>query len=114
MSDNRQHQRFDVRLSAEVTTPERTFTATTRNLSVGGCCVESPYRLVEESEIRVDLFVVFDGIEDERMPPLTTRCSVQWAAETDEGVHAAGVQFIGMTEAQAKWLQSFLTKVDHD
>jgi len=114
MSEHRVHQRFDVRLSAEVTTAERTFTGTTRNLSAGGCCVEGAYPLAEASEVRVDLFVVYDGIEDERMPPLTTRGTVQWAAETDDGSHAAGIQFAGMTDAQTKWLQGFLTKVDHD
>ena len=114
MNEHRVHQRFDVRLSAEVTTGNRTFTGTTRNLSAGGCCVESAFPLAEDAEVRIDLFVVFDGIEDERMPPLTARGTVQWAAEMDAGSHAAGIQFVGMTEAQTKWLQSFLTKVEHE
>jgi hypothetical protein len=113
MTNNRTQKRFDIRLSAAVTTSERTFTGTTRNLSAGGCCVEGPYPLAEDSEVRLDLFVVVDGIEDERMPPLSTRGSVQWVAETDDGSHAAGIKFDGMTGAQVQWLEAFLGKIDH-
>lgn len=114
MSENRVHPRYDIRLAAEVTTGERTFTATTRNLSDGGCCLESHYPMAEGSEIALDLFVVHEGVEDERMPPLSTKATIQWAAETDEGGMAAGVKFVGLTEAQQKWLSAFLAKSVHD
>jgi len=114
MNNQRVHQRYDIRLSAEVTHDGRTFTGTTRNLSAGGCCVESAYPLVESAEVRLDLFIVVDGVEDERMPPLTTLGHVQWSAETDDGQHAAGIQFSSLTDAQQKWLQSFLGKIDHE
>jgi c-di-GMP-binding flagellar brake protein YcgR len=114
MSEHRVHPRYDIRLAAEVTTSERTFTATTRNLSSGGCCLESHYPLPEGAEIRLDLFVVYEGVEDERMPPLSTRGTIQWAAETDDGSLTAGVKFEGLTDAQQQWLGTFLNKSAHD
>jgi c-di-GMP-binding flagellar brake protein YcgR len=112
--EHRQHRRLDIRLSAEVSTPERSFTATTRNLSAGGCCLESHYPLAEGADVRVDLFVVHEGVEDERMPPLTTMGTVQWVAEQDRGEYSAGLRFVGMTPAQHKWLEHFLAKSMHD
>ncbi len=110
MTEHRAHPRYDVHLSAEVTLGERTFTATTRNLSVGGCCIDSAYPLPEEAEVGLSLFLVVEGIEDERFPPLQTRGTVQWAAETDENSHAAGLKFVGITDAQQQWLEQFLAK----
>ncbi|RMH42786.1 MAG: PilZ domain-containing protein [Deltaproteobacteria bacterium] len=110
MTEHRVHPRFAIRLSAEVACGDRTFTGTTRNVSVGGCCLESAFPLAEGAEVRLDLFVVVDGIEDERMPPLTTRATVQWAAEQDDGAFAAGLRFTGLTAAQQRWLDQFLAR----
>jgi c-di-GMP-binding flagellar brake protein YcgR len=115
MIQRREHERIDVKMSAEVRTASHSFTATTRNLSVGGCCLESSYPLAEESELRLDLFVVVDGIEDERMPPLTVAGTVQWSAESDEAsVHLAGVKFSAITAAQTKWLEQFIARTGHE
>jgi c-di-GMP-binding flagellar brake protein YcgR len=114
MSEHRVHKRYDIQMSAEITVDGRQFTGTTRNLSAGGCCVESAHPIPEAASLRVDLFVVIDGVEDERMPPLTTMGTVQWAAETDDGNHAVGVKFEGMSEAQHKWLEQFLAKTGHE
>lgn len=115
MKQQRQHERLDIRLSAEVHAGDRVFTATTRNMSVGGCCLESAYPLAEDAELRLDLFMVYDGIEDERMPPLTVGGAVQWAAPTDdEQLHLAGVRFSQITEAQTRWLEQFLSRAGTD
>ena len=113
-NEHRVHPRFDIKLAAEVTAGGRPFTATTRNLSDGGCCLESMFPMSEGTEIALDLFVVHEGVEDEQMPPLRTHGTIQWVAETDEGGTAVGVKFVGMTQAQQKWLSAFLAKSVHD
>ena len=111
----RAHTRHDVRLSADAKHEGHSFTATTRNLSAGGVCLESSYPFTENAPIRLDLFMVIEGIEDERMPPLTVEGSVQWTADDDEEhTHVAGVQFTAITDAQARWLEQFLAKTGQE
>jgi hypothetical protein len=112
MNERRQHPRHEIRLSAEVRTPARTFAAVTRDLSLGGCCIEGAYRLDEGAEIVVALFLVIDGIEQANMPPLETRARIQWTAEAEDAPlaarHLCGVRFVGMNEAQIAWLGRFV------
>jgi hypothetical protein len=109
-NDARRHPRLDVRLAAEVRTARSLFTARTRNLSKGGCCLESSYPLQETDRIRVGLFVVVDGIEDETLPPMRVLGTVQWTAQNDEGLHVSGIQFVEMSSAQTAWLTQFLAR----
>jgi len=112
--NRRGHGRYRLHLSAEITTAKGTITAATRDLSVGGCCIESPYALAEGSEIRLSLFLVVDGIECAETPPLVVGASVQWVAENDEAPpdarHLAGMRFTGVSEEQRAWLESFLAE----
>ena len=109
--NTRAHQRFVIRLSADVTQGERRFTATTRNLSAGGMCLESAYPFREDSPLALSLFLVVDDVEDETMPPLEVRGTVQWTADDDEEhVHIAGVQFSTISDAQRAWLERFLAR----
>jgi len=112
--NRRAHPRFRLHLSAEIQTPKRTITAATRDLSVGGCCVESPYSLQEGLQIRLSLFLVIDGIECVETPPLIVGAQVQWTAENDEAPlesrHLAGMRFTDATDAQRKWLEDFLAR----
>ena len=57
--------RFAVRLSAELQVDGRTNTATTRNLSEGGVCLETDRALLEGAALAMTLFVVEDEIEAE-------------------------------------------------
>jgi c-di-GMP-binding flagellar brake protein YcgR len=112
-SDRRAQPRHAIRLSAEVTTPERTFAAVTRDLSAGGCCLEAAYALPEEAELELALFVVVDDIEEAGMPPLRCRATVQWHASNDEAAveaqHLAGLRFAELSDAQLAWLARFFT-----
>jgi hypothetical protein len=112
--NRRAHARYAIRLSAELRADGRAFTGTTKNVSAGGFCVEAAYPLREQTEVAVDLFLVIDDVEYEQMPPLEARARVQWAAETDTGEHAAGLQFVGLSQAQADWLAAFLARVGQD
>jgi hypothetical protein len=112
-STRRAHQRVDVRLSAEVRAAGRRHAAATRNLSLGGCCIESAYPLVEGATLDLALFVVVDDVELANLPPLECRASVQWTAENDEvgleARHVGGLRFVDLTDAQLEWLKRFVT-----
>jgi hypothetical protein len=105
---DRQHERVTVNLSAEVTAPRYAFTASTLDLSVGGAALECELPLNEGENVRLALFFVFEGIEDERTPPLVVGARVQWTGENDDGAFTAGVRFDEITDAQKQWLSRVL------
>lgn len=104
-SHRRQFQRTQIQMSAEVHLGESTMTGTTRDLSEGGVGLEVSKALPEGSEVTLGLFLVVDGVEEERLPPLWVKGRVAWAGELDDGRHAAGVRFEVITDAQKEWLR---------
>lgn len=110
----RAHQRYAIQLGAEVSTEARTFTAATKDVSLGGACIEGPYPLEETSFISLNLFVVVDGIEEAGFPPLSVRAQVQWTAENDDPEvtwkHIAGLRFDDIGDAQKQWLERVLSQ----
>lgn len=116
-ANRRQYARVDVSLSAEIRTSERSFTARTRNLSEGGCCIEGAYPLIDGASIAVSLFLVVDGIEDESMPPLSCGARVQWTVDDEQAGpsarYMAGLQFDGATDEQKAWLARFLARTSN-
>jgi hypothetical protein len=105
---DRQHQRVNIRLGAEIETSADTFTAYTKDLSVSGAAMVCERPVHDGEQVRISLFLVYDGVEDERTPPLITAARVQWAVEGDDGSHTAGLHFEGMTPAQSEWLGKIL------
>ena len=103
----RQHQRLDLRMSAEVRTAQAAFTATTRDLSEGGAGLDAERPLGEGEEITLGLFLVLDGVESDT-PPLWVKARVAWVGETDDGRHTAGVRFEVITPDQKAWLKQVL------
>jgi hypothetical protein len=108
----REHRRFDVRLSAEIQRADGVFTAITRNLSVGGAALEPERTLVEGEMLRLSLFLVYEGVEDERTPPLVVSARVVWVGEGDDASQTAGGRFEGLTAPQSEWLARFLTATE--
>ena len=106
--EHRQHQRIDAKLSAEIAREDGIFTAVTRNLSVGGAALECERAMKDGETVRMSLFLVVDGIEDARTPPLIVMARVMWTANGDDGSHTAGVKFEQMSDAQKQWLDKFL------
>ncbi|MBI5478365.1 MAG: PilZ domain-containing protein [Deltaproteobacteria bacterium] len=107
----RQHARFDVKLSAELTVGDEVFTATTRDISEGGVGLDLDRSLPEGGELGINLFLVVDDVEDERTPTLKVRGFVAWCAERDEGEWAAGIRFAEVAANQKQWLKQFLEYV---
>ena len=115
----RQHVRTAVRMSAEVHVGQTTFTATTRDLSEGGCGLELSELLVENSQVTLGLFLVIDDVEEERNPPLWVKGRVVWSGELDQGPDAraagnraaravAGIRFEVITDQQKAWVRQVL------
>jgi c-di-GMP-binding flagellar brake protein YcgR len=104
----RQHTRYDVKLSAEISLGEDVFTASTRDISEGGVGLDLDRGLPEGGELGINLFLVVDDVEDERTPTLKVRGFVAWCAERDEGEWAAGIRFAEVAANQKQWLKQFL------
>ena len=111
--ETRKAPRIDVRLSAEVTHQGRVFTVTTRNLSVGGVCLESAVALPDGAELGVGLFLVFDDVEDATRPPLALKAKVAWSAppENPPGPTVLGLRFESVSAQQLDGLTRFLKQV---
>ena len=112
MTQKRQHPRYSLRLSAEISRGSRTATAVTRNVSVAGANLVSEYPFEDGETFQVGLFLVVEDVEDPHKPPLMCSARVQWTAELDDGSHSAGVHFEGMTPEQQAWLQRFLAETE--
>jgi c-di-GMP-binding flagellar brake protein YcgR len=106
----RQHQRLDLRMSAEVRTANAAFTATTRDLSEGGAGLNAERPLGEGEEITLGLFLVLDGLESDT-PPLWVKARVAWASETDAQGYTAGVRFEVISDEQRTWLRQVLAQL---
>jgi Tfp pilus assembly protein PilZ len=109
----RRAPRIDVRLSAEVKFEGRLFTALTRNLSVGGVCLESKVTVPDGAAIGVGLFLVFDDIEDASGPPLELVAKVAWSAPAEEPGQPTviGLRFESVSATQLEGLTRYLKSV---
>ena len=108
-NQEREHVRIPLRMSAEVHFGGDSLTASTRDLSEGGCGLELARPLAESSEVTIGLFLVIDDVEDERIPPLWVKGRVVWCAERDNGGAAAGVRFEVITNEQRGWIRQVIT-----
>ncbi|MEP6653488.1 MAG: PilZ domain-containing protein [Myxococcales bacterium] len=115
----RRFTRVPLRMSAEVHLGEKSFTATTRDLSEGGCGLELKQPLPEDAEVTLGFFLVIDDVEEERVPPLWVKGRVVWVAELDVGPPGpgvqsnagrsmAGVRFEVITDEQKSWVRNVL------
>lgn len=108
-SESRQTPRHPVRLSAEVRHDGRTYTAVTRDLSVGGVCIEAQQVAPEGAVLEVGLFLVVDDVEDASRPPLAMRGKVAWVAPGVGGAPGAmGIRFDGLSAKQMAGITGFL------
>jgi hypothetical protein len=106
----RSDKRFDVRLSMELVLDGRAVTGATRNVSLGGVCVELERKLQEKAYLRFNLFLVEEEIESVTASALDLTGTVQWTAESENG-YAAGIKFANLTNAQKAALEARLKNV---
>lgn len=114
--ERRVHDRFVIELAAEITAGDNQFTATTKDISSGGCCIVSAYPLADGATVMCSLYLVIDGIEEAGMSALETQALVRWSADTGDGGseqrHLAGLDFSSLTVEQQAWLQATIAKAE--
>ncbi len=109
MQETREHQRYDIRVSAEITLLQgEPMTCVTRDLSLGGVGVDTEWALPEGAPISIELFVVVDDIEDESTTPLQLTGQIAWSRKRGERDFFAGVQFTDLTAEQTTYLQQLM------
>ena len=110
MQETRQHQRYEVRISAEVTLNQgEPMTCVTRDLSLGGVGIDTEWALPEGAPVSIELFVVVDDIEDESTTPLQLDGRVAWSRVRGERDFLAGIQFMDLTPEQTTYLQQLVS-----
>ena len=102
--------RYNIRLSAELKVDAARLTGTTRNLSIGGVCVEIDRPVTEGKLIRLKLFIVEEDVETEGARGLELTGTVQWMAEGDRG-YAIGIKFGNLNASQTAALNNALKTV---
>jgi hypothetical protein len=111
MTQQRAHQRYPIRLAADVNTGQETFPARAKNLSVGGVGLELDRAIEPQSLIAISLFLVEDGIEDATVGTLDLHGQMIWIAPLDRGGYEGGVRFAPIQPVQTRQLQGFLDRL---
>jgi len=111
-SNRRAHARFQVSLSIEVFTGNEAVYATAKNLSVGGLGIAAKVPLPEQGMVGISMFLVEDGIEDERTEPLNLKGQVVWCTPSDSGGYLAGLRFTALTPAHTRVIDHFLKRLN--
>lgn len=92
---------------------ESRIAAATRDMSLGGCLLESDRPVPESVEVGLALYITVDGIREDR-PPLKVVAQVRWTAEAEDDhgdpIYLSGVQFVGLNDAQSKWLANVIER----
>lgn len=110
MAFQARHPRYEIRLSAELRLEGKVVSGMTRNLSVGGLCLEIDRPIAEGSFVRLTLFLVEDDVEAEGTRGLDLTGTVQWMAEAERG-YTVGVKFGTLTAAQSTALANAIKAI---
>ena len=79
--------------------------AQAKNLSLGGVGFEMDAPLTVGTHVKLSLFLVEDGIEEERAKPLAAEGVVSWCAEQQGAGYGAGVRFLAMEQSMQERLR---------
>ena len=109
--NRRAFPRVDLALAAEVNTGREVLAAQAKNLSQGGVGLATAAPLPEGAPIGISLFILEDGIEDERTATLDVHGQVIWIAQTDTGSYEAGIRFAPLPPNQTRLLEHFLSRL---
>jgi hypothetical protein len=110
-STPRQHTRYPVRISCELTIAGETLHAETKNLSSGGAAVYFARPLTTGEVVTVSFFLTQDGIEDPDRTPFECAASIRWSKPAGSRGHDAGMQFLSPSTEQRALLADFLRQV---
>ena len=106
----REHPRYPVSISCELTISGETLHAETKNVSPGGAAVFFSRPLTVGEVVTVSFFLTQDGIEDARRSPFECAASIRWTKPAGRR-YEAGMQFLSPSEQQKELLREFLRQV---
>lgn len=104
----REHPRYPVRISCELTISGETLHAETQNLSTGGAAVLFSRPLTVGEVVTVSFFLTQDGIEDPERSPFECAASIRWMKPAGDRRFEAGMQFLSPSSEQRALLEDFL------
>ena len=107
----RQHARYPVRVSCELTRAGATLHAETKNLSTGGAAIYFARPLSPGEVVTVSFFLTQDGIEDPDRAPFECAASIRWSKPAGDIRHEAGMQFLSPSTEQRAMLEDFLRQM---
>jgi len=107
-SQQRQHDRYLVRVSCELTISGQTLHAEMKNLSAGGAAIVFARPLTVGEVVTVSFFLTQDGIEDADRSPFECAASIRWSKPVDDHGYEAGLQFLSPSKQQRELLSDFL------
>jgi len=112
MDNRREHPRYNVSLSAEVYAGTDVIPGVAKNLSQGGLGLALPSPLPVQTTVGVSMFLVEDGIEDERTEPANLRGQVAWCTRAETGGFLAGISFTELQPADLACIQNLLKRLN--
>jgi hypothetical protein len=107
-TQQRQHDRYLVRVSCELTISGQTLHAEMKNLSTGGAAIVFARPLTVGEVVTVSFFLTQDGIEDADRSPFECAASIRWSKPVDDRGYEAGLQFLSPSKQQRELLSDFL------
>lgn len=107
----REHPRYPIRISCELTLSGETLHAETQNLSTGGAAVLFSRALTVGEVVTVSFFLTQDGIEDPDRVPFECAASVRWTKPAGPSAITAGLQFLAPSGEQRDILRDFLEQI---
>ena len=114
MTENRrQHLRYSVAVSAEVTVDGDICIGETRDISLGGAAIALNREIAEKASVELGLILTQDGIEDPDEEPFETQADVMWNAQSDAGDWMIGLRFAGLGKDETDHLQRFLAALEN-
>ncbi|MFA9409858.1 MAG: PilZ domain-containing protein [Deltaproteobacteria bacterium] len=107
-AQKRQHERYLVRVSCELTISGQTLHAEMKNLSTGGAAIVFARPLTVGEVVTVSFFLTQDGIEDADRAPFECAASIRWLKPAGDQQYEAGLQFLSPSKQQRELLSDFL------
>lgn len=107
-AQKRQHERYLVRVSCELTISGQTLHAEMKNLSTGGAAIVFARPLTVGEVVTVSFFLTQDGIEDADRAPFECAASIRWLKPAGDQRYEAGLQFLSPSKQQRELLSDFL------
>lgn len=111
MDERRRHFRYPISLAGEILHGEQEYAAEASDLSLGGVGFIMSAPLMVGTEVDLNMFLLEDGIEDERTPPFSARAVVSWAAENKPSGFKIGIRFLSIEPKMEELLRGFIQRL---